>query len=155
MNKILTYVLSIIGVEFAGFVVGMLTSAGTQIYAETITKPPLSPPSVVFPIAWTLLYGLMGAGLARVLLSAPSSERLTGIVLFAVQLALNLMWSFIFFGAQRFDLALADLVVMLMAAVAMTLSFWRSDAVAGFMQVPYLAWLCFATYLNAGVLALN
>ncbi len=155
MNKILTYVLSIIGVEAAGFAVGMLTSAGTQIYAATITKPPLSPPSVVFPIAWTLLYGLMGAGLARVLLSTPSSERLTGIALFAIQLALNLMWSFIFFGAQRFDLALADLVLMLLAAVAMTFSFWRSDAVAGFMQVPYLAWLCFATYLNAGVLALN
>lgn len=155
MNRMLTCGASILSVEAAGFVVGMMTRAGTQIYAEVITKPPLSPPGIVFPIAWTILYGLMGMGLARVLLSPPSAERTTGIVLFAIQLALNLAWSFIFFGASRFDLALVELAAMLLTVVAMTVAFWRVDALAGKAQLPYLAWLCFATYLNTGVLMLN
>lgn len=155
MNKTLTYAGSVLAVEAAGFVVGMLTREGTQIYADTITKPPLSPPGIVFPIAWTLLYGLMGIGLARVLLSAPSPERTAGITLFAIQLALNLAWSFIFFGARRFDLALIELVAMLAIVIAMTAAFWKADALAGKTQLPYIAWLCFATYLNTGVLMLN
>ncbi len=155
MNKILTYVASVLGTEAAGLVVGLLTREGTQIYAETIAKPPLSPPGIVFPIAWTILYGLMGVGLARILLSGPSPTRATSIMLFGIQLALNLTWCFIFFGARRFDLALFELIVMLAVVAAMTLAFLRTDALAGKMQLPYLVWLCFATYLNTGVLLLN
>lgn len=84
MNKILTYVASVLGTEAAGLVVGLLTREGTQIYADTIAKPPLSPPGIVFPIAWTILYGLMGVGLARILLSGPSPTRATSIMLFGI-----------------------------------------------------------------------
>ncbi|MDO4537552.1 MAG: TspO/MBR family protein, partial [Coriobacteriales bacterium] len=87
-----TYILSILLVEAAGFIVGMLTRGGTQLYATSINKPPLSPPGILFPIAWTILYALMGIGLARVILARNSPARRTGLVLFAVQLVLNLAW---------------------------------------------------------------
>lgn len=155
MRRKLTYVACVAFTEAAGLIVGMLTREGTQLYADTILKPPLSPPSIVFPVAWTLLYGLMGVGLARVLLAEASSWKNRAIALYAVQLALNLAWCFIFFGARNYGLALAELVVMFAAVILMTKSFARVDGLAARMQIPYLAWLCFATYLNTGVLALN
>lgn len=154
MRKSITYVACVILTELAGLVVGMLTRESTQIYANTITKPPLSPPNIVFPIAWTLLYGLMGVGLARILLAEASQTRNLAIALFAVQLALNLVWCFIFFWAQDFGLALVELICLLVAVIIMAIVFSKVDSLAARLQIPYLAWLCFATYLNAGVFAL-
>lgn len=155
MNKGIVYVACVAMTEAAGLVVGMLTREGTQIYADTISKPPFSPPGIVFPIAWTLLYGLMGIGLARMLLAEPSAARNTAVALFVVQLALNLAWCFIFFWAQRFDLALVELICLLAVVILMTVAFAKVDSLAAKLQIPYLAWLCFATYLNAGVCVLN
>ena len=122
MNKTMTYIAAILLTELSGFVVGMLTREGTRIYADTIRKPPLSPP---------------------------------GIVLYVVQLVLNLAWCFIFFGAQNFGAALAELLCMVAAVIAMCVFFWKADRTAMRLQIPYLCWLCFATYLNAGVFILN
>lgn len=155
MKKLLTYAASVALTEGAGLVVGLLTRQGTQLYAETIAKPPFSPPGIVFPIAWTILYGLMGVGLARILMTPASPQKTRAIVLFAVQLVLNLAWSFVFFGARAYGAALVELLCLLAAVVLMTLSFARVDGPSAKMQIPYLAWLCFATYLNAGVVALN
>ncbi len=150
-----TYILCIVLVEALGFTVGMMTREGTAIYAETINKPPLSPPGIIFPIAWTILYALMGISVARVILSPASEERKNGVILFGVQLALNLAWCFIFFSSRRYDLALAELIMMLIVVVGMTLYFKKVDALAAKLQIPYIVWLLFATYLNIGVLALN
>lgn len=155
MGKGLYYVLCVLAVEAAGFAAGMLTREGTKIYAETINKPPLSPPGIVFPIAWTILYALMGVGLARILMAEASSAKTYGIVLFAIQFVLNLAWCFIFFGAQRFDLALVELLVMVAAVIGMAVFFFKVDTIAARMQIPYVVWLCFATYLNIGVMILN
>ena len=154
MRKVLTVIVCVAAVELAGLAVGMLTRAGTELYAQTIVKPPLSPPGVVFPVAWTILYALMGIGLALVILT-PSETRGTAIALFAIQLVLNLAWSFIFFSAGNYAVALVELVAMLAVVVFMVIAFHRVEPLAAWLQVPYLAWLCFATYLNAGVLALN
>lgn len=134
---------------------GMLTKEGTKIYAETLIKPVLSPPGIVFPIAWTILYALMGISTARVILSDSSKARSKSLLFFGIQLVLNLAWSFIFFGAQRFDFALIELLVMIAVVIAMVVQFMKCDSIAGKLQIPYLAWLCFATYLNAAVMVLN
>lgn len=155
MKRGIVYAVCVAATEAAGLVVGMLTREGTQIYAETIVKPPFSPPGILFPIAWTLLYGLMGIGLARMLLAEVSAQRTAAVALFIVQLVLNLAWCFVFFWVQRFDLALAELVLLLVAAVLMTVAFARVDTLGAKLQIPYLLWLCFATYLNAGVFVLN
>lgn len=155
MKKPSIYIICIILIEAAGFAVGMLTREGIQIYADTLIKPVLSPPGIVFPIAWTILYALMGISVTRVVLSDGSKARSVGLVFFGIQLALNLAWSFIFFGAQRFGFALIELLFMVAAVIAMTVQFMKCDPLAAKLQIPYIAWLCFATYLNAAVMVLN
>lgn len=154
-NQKLVYVISVLMIEALGFAVGVLTRTGTQLYAQSINKPPLSPPGVVFPVAWTILYALIGIGLARILLSTPSGDRTIAIMLFAVQLLLNLAWCFIFFGSQNYLLALIELVIMLAVVVIMIVFYRKIDSVAAGLQIPYVLWLCFATYLNLGVILLN
>ncbi len=154
-NNVLIYAICILVTEAAGFIVGMMTREGTRIYAETINKPALSPPGIAFPIAWTILYALMGIGLARIIMSESSTIRTAAISLYVIQLILNLAWCFIFFGAKRFDLALFELIAMFVAVIAMTITFLKIDKTAGMIQIPYILWLCFATYLNYGVMRLN
>ncbi len=154
-KKSLVYIISVVLVEAAGFTVGMLTREGTQLYADFIIKPLLSPPGIVFPIAWTILYALMGIGIARVILCEPSASRSKGIKLFFVQFVLNLLWCFIFFGSMNFGLALVELICMLIATILMYRYFNKTDSIAARIQIPYILWLCFATYLNLGVAVLN
>ena len=130
MKKPWIYIICIILIETAGFAVGMLTREGTQIYADTLDKPVLSRPGFVFPIAWTILYALMGVGVARVILYDGFKARSVGMIFFGIQLALNLAWSFIFFGAQRFGFALIELLVMVATVIAMTVQFMKCDPLA-------------------------
>ncbi|MBQ7566172.1 MAG: tryptophan-rich sensory protein [Oscillospiraceae bacterium] len=141
--------------EIVGAVSGLLTRTGTKRYAELLVKPPLSPPGVVFPIVWAILYALMGVGAARVWLTPVSGPRRRAIALFFVQLAFNFFWSIIFFGAQSYLGALVWLIVMWIFILSMTLSFRRLDRPAAYLQIPYLVWVAFAGYLNAGVWLLN
>lgn len=152
---VMTYVFSIVLVELCGFIVGMLTRSGTALYATTINKPPFSPPGILFPIAWTILYALMGIGLACVIMVKPSTSRTRGIIFFVIQFILNLAWCFIFFGARDYVFALVELIAMFVAVICMTVSFAKVDALSAKLQIPYILWLCFATYLNIGVIVLN
>lgn len=155
MKQLLTYVVCVLMVELCGFGVGMMTRDGTAIYRDTIAKPPLSPAPTAFPIAWTILYALMGIGLARIIMKETSGVRTAAIALFAAQLVFNLAWCFIFFKAQRFGIAFIWLLVMFILVVLMFLNFRKLDAIAANIQVPYMIWLVFAGYLNLGVWILN
>ena len=126
-----------------------------QLYSQVITKPPLSPPSIVFPIVWVILFALMGIGAARVYLAPPSGLRSRSLLLFLVQLAFNFFWSIIFFQFQNFGFALVWLAVLWALILWMLLSFLQVDCTAGWLQVPYLLWVTFAAYLNWGVWLLN
>lgn len=150
-----TYLYWIALAEGVGALSGFLSRDGMDVYMETIYKPPLSPPGIVFPIVWGILFALMGFGAARVYLSEPSAQRSRGLKLFALQLAVNFFWSLIFFNLQAFGFALAWLGLLWLLVVWMTLTFHQVDAAAGWIQVPYLLWLAFAAYLNAGVWVLN
>lgn len=150
----ITYLVWIAIAEIVGFISGMMTSNATEIYAQEITKPPLSPPGILFPVVWAILYALMGIGAARVYMSR-SNKRTAGLILFAIQLAFNFAWSFIFFNYQAFAFALAWLMILYVFVVAMTRVFHAADKWAGLLQIPYILWLTFAAYLNAGVWFLN
>lgn len=150
-----TYAFWILIAEAVGGLSGWLTRDGAEIYKESITKPPLSPPAIVFPIVWAILFVLMGIGAARVELSPPSKARTRGLVLFLIQLAFNFGWSLIFFNAQRFGLAFFWLLVLWVLILGMILCFRRVDRLSAWLQVPYLAWVTFAAYLNLGVWILN
>lgn len=150
-----TYAFWIMLAEGVGALSGWLTRDGMEVYKEQLTKPALSPPGIVFPIVWVILFALMGIGAARVSLSRPSRERRMALGIFLVQLAFNFFWSILFFNLQRFGLALGWLGLLWALILWMTLLFRRVDRPAGWLQVPYLLWVAFAGYLNWGVWMLN
>ena len=149
------YVLWILLAEAVGALSGWLTREGTQLFSETVAKPPLTPPSLVFPIVWGILYALMGIGAARVSLTEPSEDRSRGLNLFVTQLIVNFFWSLIFFNAQAYGFAFFWLLLLWGLVLWMTLTFRKVDKIAAWLQVPYLLWLTFAAYLNFGVWRLN
>ena len=141
--------------EAVGGLAGLLTREATEIYTSTIVKPPLSPPAIVFPIVWAILYALMGIGAARVWLAPLSPARTRSIRLFLLQLGFNFFWSILFFNFQAFGFAFFWLAVLWILIVRMTLSFYEVDRLASWLQLPYLLWVLFAAYLNFGVWKLN
>ena len=149
------YAFWIILAEAVGALSGWLTRNGMKAYTETVAQPPLSPPSWLFPIVWTILYALMGIGAARVFLAPKSKERSLGLNLFVIQLIVNFFWSPIFFNAQAFGTALLWLILLWLLVLAMILVFRKVEKSAGNIQIPYLLWLTFAAYLNYGVWQLN
>ena len=141
--------------EAVGALSGWLTREGTQIYAQTIVKPPLSPPGWVFPVVWAILYALMGIGAAKVYQAPASKTRSMGLNLFITQLVVNFFWSPIFFNLQDFGFSLLWLLLPWGLVLWMILAFRKVDPLAAKLQIPYLLWLTFAAYLNFGVWYLN
>jgi len=150
-----TYALWVVLAEAVGGLAGWLTREGTEIYKATVTKPPFSPPSMVFPIVWGILFALMGIGAARIDLSPASGSRSRSLGLFFVQLVVNFFWSILFFNLQAFGFAFLWLMLLWVLILWMTLSFRSVEPLAALLQVPYLLWVSFAAYLNFGVWLLN
>ena len=150
-----TYAYWILLAEAVGGLSGWLTREGSKLYQATIRQPPLSPPGIVFPIVWGILFALMGVSAARIYLAPPSLARTRGLRLFFLQLFFNFFWSIIFFNLQAFGFALLWLLVLWGLILLMILTFRKTDAPAAWLQVPYLLWVTFAAYLNFGVWMLN
>ncbi len=157
MNKInwKPYTIAILLTEAVGALSGYLTREGAGAFGATVAQPPLSPPAILFPIVWGILYALMGFGAARIYETAPSAQRTRSLNLYAVQLVVNFFWSLIFFNAQAYGFAVLWLLLLWALVLAMILSFRKADPLAAWLQVPYLLWLTFAAYLNIGVWILN
>ena len=149
------YVLWIGLAEAVGALSGWLARGGMELYRTGIVKPPLSPPGIVFPIVWVILYALMGVGAARVWLKPASKERTRALQVFLLQLAVNFFWSILFFNLQAFGLALVWLVGLWALVIWMMEAFAEVDLWAARLQFPYFLWVTFAAYLNFGVWRLN
>lgn len=150
-----TIILSILLAEAVGALSGFLTREGMKVFTDAVAQPPLSPPPLLFPIVWSILYALMGYGSARIWLSPASPERSQALNLYAIQLVVNFFWSLIFFNAQAFGFAFFWLLLLWILVLLMILAFRKIDPLAAWLQVPYLLWLTFAAYLNLGVWYLN
>ena len=157
MNKKLrkTYVRWITICEAVGFLAGILTRQGTKIYAQTAIKPPLTPPGWLFPVVWVVLYALMGIGAARITLESQSVKRSRGLNLMVTQLVVNFFWPLLFFNAGVYGFALLWLLLLWGLVLWMILVWRKAEPLAAWLQIPYLLWLSFAVYLNAGVWYLN
>ena len=149
------YLLWILIAEAVGGLSGWLTREGSRIFSETVAQPPLSPPAWAFPLAWGILYALMGISAARVCLNTSSPERSKGLNLFITQLTVNFFWSLIFFNAQAYGFAFLWLVLLWILIVGMIFLFSGVDGLAALLQIPYLLWVTFAGYLNYAVWRLN
>ena len=149
------FIVSVVLAEAVGALSGWLTRDGAQQYAQSIVLPPLSPPGIVFPIVWTVLFALMGIGSALVWLAPDSQARSGALRLYAVQLAFNFVWSLIFFNWKNYGFAFVWLAALWVLIGWMILRFRALVPVAGWTQVPYFLWVAFAGYLNLGVWLLN
>ena len=165
MHRYLTLALFIALVLGGGTLIGLMTLPG-EWYAG-LAKPPFNPPNWIFAPVWSALYLMIaiagwrvwrrGAGEASggVEVSGAMREVRLALIVYAVQIALNLSWSFVFFGARLIGPALAVIAALLAAIIANAFLFWRIDRAAGALLVPYAAWVAFATLLNAALWRLN
>ncbi|OUE43254.1 TspO protein [Billgrantia desiderata SP1] len=133
--------------------IGAFTSPGAW-YAE-LEKPPLTPPGWVFSVVWPILYLLMVIAAWRVTLRVSPEQRVTVLWPFVAQLAVNGLWSLLFFGMNLMVVALLDLVLLWGLLLLTIRRFAHISSLAAWLLVPYLAWVSFAGYLNAGIVWLN
>ena len=140
-------------------VIGALGAAVVATSVDTwyadLAKPPFTPPDRLFGPVWTALYVLMAIAAWRVWRAADRDTRRGPLTLFALQLALTLGWTVVFFGLQKIGAAVATIVVLDVGVVVTTLAFRTIDRWAGLLMVPYLAWVVFATVLNIAIWRLN
>ena len=141
--------------EAAGILSGLLSRNGIGIYAETAQKPAISPPGILFPVVWTILYALMGFGAARIAARPDSIQRSRALNVFAAQLVVNFFWSLLFFNAGAYGFALIWLLLLWGLIIAMIALFRQTDKLAALVQIPYLLWVSFAAWLNYAVWMLN
>ena len=156
MRLFIRIVLCIVVVEILGGLGGYLTAKSIGDWYARLEAPPGTPPNAVFGPVWAILYAAMGTAFALVWHRAPAGRpKHLAISWFGFQLALNLAWTPVFFGAHLIDAALI-VILCLLAAIARTIRlFFPISRPAAWLMVPYAAWVAYATYLNAGFSILN
>lgn len=153
MKKQLPALAVSLAIVFAAAVLGGIGSREAPVLYAQFRLPPWAPPAGVFGPVWTLLYTMMGV--AAWLVWRTPGRHTAALTLYAVQLAVNVAWSWFFFAARNGVLASMDVVLMLALVAATTVAFWRVRPLAGALLLPYLAWVSFATALTIVVWQLN
>jgi translocator protein len=138
-----------------GALAASVVDASVDSWYADLAKPSFTPPNAVFGPVWTVLYVLMAVAAWRVWRAADRDTRRGPLTLFALQLALSLGWTVVFFGLQKIGAAVATIVVLDVGVVVTTLAFRTIDRLAAFLMLPYLAWVVFATVLNIAIWRLN
>lgn len=149
-KRLLISILISLGV---GIVAGLLTRSSVMDYAM-LEKPSFAPPSWLFPIVWGVLYILMGIS-AYIIYDSFCSNRTNAIRLYGIQLALNFLWPIIFFNLKLYFFAFIWILSLWVAIILMTISFYRCNKFAAYLQIPYLLWVTFATLLTYAVAVMN
>ena len=155
-TKLKPYLISIVIALGIGGLAAFLIKDNLAMY-ERIIRPALAPKAYVFPIAWTILYILMGISSARVWLQRKEKPELVldALMAYVIQLILNFFWSILFFNMQNFLFSFIWLVLLWIAIIIMIVRFYRVDTIAAYLQIPYLLWVTFAGYLNFMIYRLN
>lgn len=143
-------------ISFAAGAIGSIaTMPNIPTWYAGLEKPFLNPPNFVFGPVWTILYILIAISLYLVWTQKSTKSKALAYGAFAAQMILNALWSFVFFGLHLPALAVVVIVLLLVAIVLTIMSFYRFSKPAAYLLVPYLLWVCFATYLTVGVALLN
>ncbi len=151
-----TYLISAAIALGVGGLSAFLSRGGMAAY-ENINKPPLSPPGIVFPIVWTVLFILMGISSAMIYEKRSENPEEAGgaLIIYALQLIVNFFWSIIFFNMRAYLFAFVWLLLLLGLIITMTISFRKLSKTAAYLNFPYILWVIFAGYLAFGVYLLN
>ena len=156
MRKTIRLIVAVLLPVLVGAVSGLFTASSVKTWFVTLNKPSFNPPSYVFAPVWTTLYIMMGVAFYLVWVSVTDkAQQRKAMPVYFIQLFLNFCWSFIFFYKQRPDLALIDIVFLWISIVATLVLFYRISKPAGWLLVPYLLWVSFASALNYAIWQLN
>ena len=154
-EKIKSYAFFILSALAVGGLSAFLTRNNMDIDADLL-MPPLSPPSILFPIVWTLLFILMGISAAMIYnADAPKRDKSTALKIYALSLAVNFSWNIIFFNLRTFGFAFFWLLLLLFLIILTIVKYNKIDKIAAYLQIPYALWVTFAGYLTAGIWWLN
>ncbi len=153
-SKLKVYGIFLLITGAVGGLSSLLTNMAMDRY-DAAQKPPLTPPDIVFPIVWSILFTLMAISAARVWLTDNSRMRNRSMLIYGLQLFFNFFWSVLFFNFSAYGIAFLWLIVLWVLILLMILQFYKSDKLAGLLQIPYLLWVSFAGYLNYMVWMLN
>ena len=152
MNKnILTSIFYVFFPLLVGTIVGLLIS--NSIDYSYLVKPPLSPPSILFPIVWSILYLLMG--ISYFILKKNDNTNIIISFIYYLQLFVNFLWSIIFFNLEWRLFSIIWIILLDILVILMIYLFYKKDKIAGFLNIFYLIWILFATYLTIGIYILN
>jgi tryptophan-rich sensory protein len=159
MNKYTRILIVVVTCLAIGYFSGMATQSSIKTWFPTLVKPSFNPPNWIFAPVWSMLYIMMGiaAGLVWNRLELSNDKELVkkSLVFFAIQLGLNALWSVLFFGLRNPMLALIEIVLLWLMIYETYIKFGKIDKIAGYLFLPYLAWVSFATVLNASIWWLN
>jgi len=135
----------------AGGIIGFLTSGNVDY--SYLVKPPLSPPGILFPIVWSIIYLLMG--ISYYILNKNDNTNIIVSTIYYIQLFVNLLWSIIFFNLEWRFFAIIWIILLDILVITMIYLFYKKDKTAAYLNIPYLIWILFATYLTIGIYVLN
>ncbi|MBP4139548.1 TspO/MBR family protein [Flavobacterium geliluteum] len=157
MNKIIRIIIGVILCLAVGYSSSQVTRAGVETWYPTIVKPSFNPPNWIFAPVWTLLFVLMGiaAGLVWDRIKEQNEAVKKALGFFLIQLVLNAVWSYLFFGLKNPMLALIEIALLWLMIYETYLKFIKINKIGGYLLVPYLAWVSFAMILNASIWWLN
>ena len=154
-KKLLTLLLLIVICEGVGALGSLFTISAITTWYAGLVKPTFNPPSFLFAPVWTTLYFLMGVSLFLVLQKKLKKQKNFLIILFAVQLFLNFLWSVIFFGMHLPLAALIEISLLWISIALLIIDFWKFSKPAAVLLLPYIAWVSFAAFLNLSIVLLN
>ena len=134
-----------------GSIVGLIINK--SIDYNYLVNPPLSPPSYLFPIVWSILYSLIGT--SYYIYRKNNNDNLLTIKLYYIQLILNYLWSIIFFTLKLRTLAVIWIIILAITIIYLMIRFYKEEITSFYLFIPYILWVLFATYLNIGIIVLN
>lgn len=157
MNKITRILVVVVTCLAIGYFSGMVTRSAITTWYPTLVKPSFNPPNWIFAPVWSMLYVMMGvaAGLVWNRIEIEKELVKKAVIIFAIQLALNALWSFLFFGLKNPMLAGIEIIILWLMIYETYIQFSKINKIAGYLFVPYLLWVSFAAVLNGSIWWLN
>ena len=135
-----------------GTIIGLIT--GARGGYNNFIKPTFSPPAILFPIVWSILYALMGIS-SYIIVESNSNKKQEALNIYYIQLIINLIWSFLFFTFKLYLFSFIWIILLIISVIIMIKKFYDISKISGLIQIPYLLWLIFASILNISIYLLN
>ncbi len=146
-------VISILIPLFIGIISSLLSFGGMSEF-DMLKKPFLTPPGFLFPIVWTILYILMGIS-SYIVYTSDSKYKNSALRIYALQLIVNMLWTFFFFNLRWYLFSFLWIILLVVLVIIMIYRFIKINKISGYIQIPYLLWLIFASILNFSIFILN